>query len=293
MKELLLHYPPVATHLIHSKHVAQTFQIQVARPPQKRGESRRVPVVYVTDGNAVFDIFKGISWLMQGFNRDLDFILVAIGYPSDSPFTGELLRGRDLTFPGCPNVFNGLKPPWDDVFAPEKDTKSFCGAEDFQRFIEEELLLFVDERYETLPGERTYFGHSMGGGFGLFTLFTHVHLFRNYIVSSPTVVYHGETPDGTQYENHNFMLNRARDFVVSSGSLNNIRLYMSVGTEEEFEPLIANWQFVSGFYRLANLLKEAAIPGLNLMTETFPGETHITAWPIAFMHGVRFVFNVR
>jgi predicted alpha/beta superfamily hydrolase len=289
----LLHYLPVETHLLESRQVAQTFKIQVARPPQTRGSAATLPVVYVTDGNAVFDIFKGITWLLQGFRRDLDFILVAIGYPAESPYAGEVLRGRDLTFPGCPNFFHGLTPPWDDVDAPVPGTKDFCGAEDFQRFLELELFPLIDATYQTVPGDRSYFGHSLGGAFGLFTLFTQAHLFRNYVISSPAVLYHGATPDGTRYDNHGFLLNRAQEFIAAQSPLRDIKLYLSVGAEEEFEPSIANWQFVSGFYRLATMLREASIPGLVLSTETFPGETHTTAWPIAFMHGVRAVFHAR
>jgi hypothetical protein len=64
-----------------------------------------------------------------------------------------------------------------------------------------------------------------------------------------------------------------------------------VGAEEEFDSLRARWQFTSGFYHLAALLKRAAIPGLERVTEAVPGETHMTVWPIAFMHGVRTIFD--
>jgi hypothetical protein len=277
-------------------YVCQTFKIQVMRPPQRRVETRRFPVVYVTDGNAVFDIFKGISRLIQSSECESPpFILVAIGYPGDSPCAGHLLRGRDLTFPGCPNYFNGLQrlSEWEGVVTPEAGTRDFSGAEDFQRFLGEELIPFIDEKYEALPGDRTYFGHSMGGGFGLFTLFTQKSLFRNYICSSPTLIYHGVTPNGTRYEHHDFLLQRTREFIATSNSLNGIRLYLSVGSEEQFEPIIANWQFTSSFYRMIALLAEAAIPGLTLMSEVLMSETHTTVWPIAFTHGVQAVFGRR
>ncbi|MGO8973740.1 MAG: alpha/beta hydrolase [Steroidobacteraceae bacterium] len=271
--------------------MAQTYQIQVMRPMQRRGETRRFPVVYATDGNAVFDLFKGLSWLVQAYRQDAPaFILVAIGYPGDSPVTGEILRGRDLTFPGCPNWFDGFEMPWEGVAAPENNTNGFGGAEDFQRFIGEELIPYIDEHYETVPGDRTYFGHSVGGAFGLFTLFTQAQLFNNYILSSPALAYHGETAAGVHYDANDFMLERAREFTTSGRSLTGIRLYMSVGTEEELEPLIANWHFTSSFYRMTALLRMAAIPDLNLMTEVFAGETHATVWPMAFMHGIQAVF---
>jgi len=290
------YFPPIETHLTRSNYVRQTFKIQVMQPPKKKGEVIRYPVVYATDGNVVFDMFKGIAWLLQADQRLVrPFILVTIGYPGDSPVAGELLRSRDLTFPGCPNYFAGSEElaGWEGLLAPEPGAKGFCGAEDFQSFLARELFPFIDARYATRPDDRTYFGHSMGGGFGLFTLFTQTHLFRNYICSSPTVMYHGETPTGQRHEDHDVMLRRIREFVAARKSCDAVRLYLSVGTEEQFEPLVANWQFVSSFYRMLSLLKRAAIPGLTLMSEVFAGETHATVWPIAFMHGVQAVFGTR
>jgi uncharacterized protein len=285
------YFPLGDTHFIRSNHVRQTYKVQVMLPMQRRGETRRFPVVYTTDGNAIFDVFRGLSWLMQAYRPDAPaFILVAIGYPGDAPVTGEILRGRDLTFPGCPNWFSGFEVPWEGIPAPEDNTKDFGGGEDFRRFIGDELIPFIDEHYETFPGDRTYFGHSVGGAFGLFILFTQTRLFKNYIVSSPALAYHGETAGGMHYDGHDFMLRRAQEFITESKSLAGIRLYMSVGTEEELEPLIANWHFTSSFYRMTAYLRMAAIPDLKLMTEVFAGETHATVWPLAFMHGVQAVF---
>jgi len=286
----------VATHLLSSAHVAQTFKIQVMQPAQTRESKRRFPVVYLTDGNAVFDFCRGIAQLMQASERESPpFILVAIGYPSDSPFAGNVLRGRDLSFEDCPDFITGCQflQQWDGVLSAAPGTSPRYGAENFQRFIDAELIPFIDREYPTAPRHRTYFGHSAGGGFGLFTLFTQTRLFQNYIVSSPILTYHGTTAGGVRYEYHDFMLERARTFIASGQSLEGVRLYMSVGAEEELDPLNANWQLTSSFYRMVSWLRAAAIPGLKLMAEAFPGETHTTAWPIAFMHGIQAVFGTR
>ncbi len=296
VRDGLRYFPAVETHLLSSRFVSQVFKVQVMRPPQKMGQTQRFPVVYATDGNAGFDMLKGISWLMQGSERESPpFILVAIGYPGDSPCAGSLLRGRDLALPGCPNYLSGLETllEWDGILMPEEGAEGFGRAEDFQRFLAEELIPFIDDTYQAAPGDRTYFGHSLGGAFGLFTLFTQSSLFRNYIISSPAVSYHGTTADGTRYEHHDFLFERATAFFATGNSLEGTRLYMSVGTEEQFEPSIANWQFVSSFYRMVALIKDAASPGLTLMTEALANETHTTAWPIAFIHGIQATLGTR
>jgi hypothetical protein len=92
------------------------------------------------------------------------------------------------------------------------------------------------------------------------------------------------------YSNHDFMLRRAAQFIATGRALNPTALYMSVGAEEEFEAGLTKWQLASSFLRMVALFKHGAVPGLTLTTEVFPTETHLTAWPIAFMHGIQAVF---
>jgi uncharacterized protein len=292
-EEVQEYFPAVETHLIHSRHVQQTFQVKVMRPSRLKGAKVRYPVVYATDGNFAFDALKGISYSIQRYARDApSFILVGIGYPSESPLAGQVLRARDMTFQGYPQ-FSTKPLPVEGILVADKQARDYYGAEDFQRFIENELVPVIDEKYETIPGERTYFGHSLGGSFGLFTLFTKPHLFKRYIISTPALMYHGESSAGMHYENNDFLLRNARNFIHSRPSLDGVRIYMSVGAEEEFESTITEFQFTSSLYRLAALLRAAAIPGLELTTEVFPGETHLTVWPIAFIHGIQATFGTR
>jgi predicted alpha/beta superfamily hydrolase len=290
-----IHFPPSETHLIRSQYVQQTFKVQVMRPARSEGDTSRYPVVYVTDGNLVFAMFETISKLIQLSKRDAPpFILVGIGYPSDFPLAGTMLRVRDFSFPRYPKFsLAAAMPPWEGVMLAEEGTKATDGGEDFQRFIGDELIPFIDETYETTPGDRTYFGHSGGGVFGLFTLFSKPNLFRNYIVSSPALSYHGDMPGGFHYENYDFAFDEAREFIAAKKPVDGISIYMSAGAEEEYEPELAQWRLTSSVLRMAALMHSARVPGLRLMTEIFPGETHMTVWPMAFIHGVQAVFGTR
>jgi len=159
------HFPPIDTHLLRSKHVAQSFQIKVMQPLQSKESATRFPVLYLTDGNALFDLASGIAALMQAFRSESSrFILVAVGYPGQSPIAGEALRGRDLTFPGCPDFVRGhsLLAEWDGVLLPPAGTTDFGGAAEFQRFLGEELIPYIDARYPTVPHVRAYFGCKSG-----------------------------------------------------------------------------------------------------------------------------------
>jgi uncharacterized protein len=278
--------PPVETHVISSRYVDQTYRIQVMQPVRKKGDMTRLPVVYVTDGNLMFEAFRSIALSMQRAAPDApQFMLVGIGYPSNLPIAGSLLRARDLTFPGYPQI--RIRPPnVEGVLVAKEGTKNFYGADDFLQFLANELFPTIDVTYPTSAGERTYFGHSAGGGFGLYTLFTRSELFNNYIVSSPGLIYHGESSAGIRYDEYDFVLQYARNFIQSGEALPGTRLFMSVGMEEEYEPQLLQWRLTSSFYRMAALLRAASIPGLAFIAETFAGERHETVWPRAFIRGV-------
>jgi predicted alpha/beta superfamily hydrolase len=292
MSDTHFHCPAVETHLVRSRQVEQEFKIQVMLPPLRRGCAPNLPTVYATDANLTFDVLKGLSYSLQSPERNTPpFMLVGIGYPSDNPFAGAMLRARDFTFPGYPQL-STTPPAIDGVLLPGPGGKDFYGAEAFQRFLKSELIPFIEERYATVPEERTYFGHSAGGGFGLFTLFTARDLFRNYIISSPGLLFNGTSSAGVSYQDYDFVLRDARRFLASGQTLQN-DIFMSVGSEEEYEPALLQWQLTSSFFRLTALLEAAGVPGLRLTTEVFRGETHMSVWPLAFMHGIAAVIGHR
>jgi predicted alpha/beta superfamily hydrolase len=287
-----MHFPAVQKHFITSKNVAQTYQVHVMCPPQLNRDENRFPAVYATDANASFDMFKGIAWIIQAAGLVPPFILVGIGYPSHSPIAGERLRGRDFTFPGCPDYFSGLPEldAWTDVLSPASGTPHIGGADAFRAFLGEELVPFIDQNYPTILGDRAYIGHSMGGGFGLHTLISGASLFNRYVISSPTLWYNGTTPGGVTYENLDMLLGPIHRFLSETKIQQDIKLYVSVGSAEEEEPLLKNWRLVSGFNRLRDELRAARPQWLNWTAEILHGESHATAWPIAFMHGAQAVF---
>lgn len=298
----MIQFPPIETHHIRSAHVAQTFRIQVMRPGRLIGESRKFPVVYATDGNWTFDMFKSISYLLQMSELDAPpFILVGIGYPSDQPHAGYMLRMRDLTAPPFPRWEKWetdwqacvKNPRMEGVLEPERGAKAFHGGENFREFLADELIPFIDQNYETLSGERIYFGHSAGGFFGMFTLFTRPHLFKYYIASSPAISYHGEPQWGGRYDNYDFGAQMVREFAASGQALTGVHLYVSAGGDEEYEPVMSEMRITSSVERLVKVLKDTALPGLKVMSEIFPGETHKSVWPFAFTHGVQAMLGTR
>lgn len=280
--ETRFYVPRVRTHLIECASIGQVFQIQVMEPVMQRGSNERFPVLYLTDANLSFDFAKGISHCLQSSGQVRRFILVGIGYPGDNPFAGGVLRCRDMTsaaskeIPGLPR-----SSPIEGVPGLEADARVWGGADEFLAFIRDQLVGGIDEAYPTLPGERAYFGHSLGGSFGLHALFSPTPIFNKYIISSPGISY-----DGDDYGI------REAQRVIASGRPLPARVAMSVGDQEEFERDYAKSQCVSSVYRLAALLHRSAVAGLEFTCRIIPGETHVSVWPIAFSHGVQAIYGV-
>jgi len=67
-----------------------------------------------------------------------------------------------------------------------------------------------------------------------------------------------------------------------------VRIFLCVGELEEFD---GSFHFTTGYYELAKALSEAAVDALDLTLELLPGESHPSAWVVAFTHGFRALFG--
>lgn len=289
---------------IASSEVDQTFAISVMYRLDADPE-RPPPIVYATDANMTFEMFKSIACLLQLRQVDAPpFVLVGIGYPSDASYGGIMLRIRDFTVPPYPKWGPNWRTWFDsnseifkahkgDILMPREGMPAVQGGQAFLRFIETELIPDVESRFACDPSRRIYFGHSGGGFFGLHTLFNHGHLFSDYIVSSPGIHFHGTAPGGVDYCDEEFGIKMLRDFLDRGGSLAGKRLYLSAGLDEEFEASVAPFKITSSVLRFAKSLFDASIEGLETKLEIHPDESHTTVWPIAFTHGLQMMLGTR
>jgi uncharacterized protein len=274
--------PRVETHVLTPRGSDQTYQVEVMQPMAERDSHERFPTLYLTDGNLLFGAARAISHSLQFTGEVRRFILVGIGYPGDNPFAGTVVRGRDLSWadirglPDSPRTSSIEGVPGFAAGHPDR-----LGGERFLAFIRDELIGVIDSTYPTVRGDRAYFGHSAGGGLGLYALFAHAGLFSRYILSSPAVSYAG----------HDFALDLARAFIASGKHLQ-AKLILTVGGQEEGESNLAEWHMVSSLERLAAALAGAGIRGFELQSEVIAGETHMSVWPVTFSRGIRAIYGL-
>ena len=158
-----------------SKYTPNEYVIQVYipyAPAPKTG----YPVLYMLDGNAVFDSASSIAQSIGGGSEKMGLdpvVIVSIGYPSETQFSGQQ-RALDYT-----------PLPKND---PQKDERyQYGGAENFLQFIQSELKPRIQQSIEINTQQQTLFGHSFGGLFTLNTLFKHPQSFNRYVAASPSL----------------------------------------------------------------------------------------------------------
>ncbi len=174
-----------------SKILQEERTFLIYRPANYNYSQSRYPVLYILDGNAHFHHVTGITRYLSQIRSIPRMMVVAI------PNTN---RDRDLLPTKMAHVRNS------------------GGGDNFLKFIETELIPFVDNNYRTYP-YRILVGHSFGGLFAVYTLLTKPKLFEAYIAVSPSL-----------HWDNLLVLKKAMKLFKSKLSLKKF-LYMTMGNE--------------------------------------------------------------
>jgi predicted alpha/beta superfamily hydrolase len=247
---------------LKSAIVGDEFEISIALPFNYRDSDTTYPVLYMTDANMLFAAMTQMTRGMAqpGIEELPQIILVGIGYRIDSLAQWYRLRSRDLT----PTITEDLWPTG--------------GAPLFLRFIREELMPFIKKNYRASP-DASYAGYSLGGLFGLYVLFHTPEVFQRYIIGSPWILYDDEVT--LKYESK--YASTHRDLSA--------RIFVSVGELEETAGKVTGSTVVRDMKLLADKLTNRHYPGLSLDTKVFEGETHLSGGMVAFMRGLRSIYQ--
>ena len=143
---------------------------------------KKYPVLYLLDGDAHFFSVAGMIHQLSTINGNtLCPEMIVVGIPNTD-------RTRDLTPSHVAKVFG------DTTWA-----RTSGGAENFTRFIKEELITYIDSKYPTTP-YRSLLGHSLGGLFTINTLVHHPDMFNNYLAIDPSLWWDNEKLSGQSIE---------------------------------------------------------------------------------------------
>lgn len=178
-------------------------RIWVYLPPGYDSTDRRYPVLYMHDGQNLFDpeaAFCGV-W---GVDKTLDALY------RKKKSKGAIVVGID----------NGGDERWNE-YSPwgDEEGDGRCSGDRYARFIIDELKPQVDQRLRTLPGRETtgVAGSSLGGIISFYMALKYPGVFSRAGVFSPSFW---------------FARAEARELVKRARTRQGLRIYMDVGTDE-------------------------------------------------------------
>lgn len=235
---------------LDSKTLGETRRMNVYLPPgYAEDASRRLPVLLLIDGGLGED-FLHIAGLVQvsvasGTMRP--FILVGVE---------NTQRRLDLTGP--------TENAQDQRIAP-----AVGGSAAFRRFLREELLPEVDQRYRT-TAERAIAGESLGGLFVVETLLLEPALFDTYIAIDPSL-----------WWNEHRLLDGTAERLAALGRQPKALYFAS----SDYEGIATLTQ------QFATVLAERAPPTLRWQYQPMPRETHGTIFHPAALSAFRSVLR--
>jgi predicted alpha/beta superfamily hydrolase len=216
----------------------------------------------------VTDMTRNLQW----GGEMPEAIIVGIGYPINSEKTDEerwakwlAWRMRDYT----PTHNSQMDKDFGD-----EGIKS-GGANTFIKFMEHELFPFIEQNYRVKSKERSYLGFSLGGMFGLYTLFKKPDLFKRYLIGSPSIWY-----------DNKLILLLEKTFASNQQDLT-ANVFISVGSLEEE----INAGMVRNMLELTSTLKGRKYKNFSIEPAILEGETHMSAPSVCFQRGLRYFFR--
>jgi len=267
---------------LKSDIVGDVFEITVMKPEDASDEP--LPVIYLTDANNSLGTGCDAANLLMLGGEIPQVILVAIGYPLGGDFNNFIkLRTRDFSPSLCK-----WQTPMQAELADMKLEDIICGgAPNFLEFLTTELRDFIGSKYNTLD-DTTYIGDSMGGLFGVYTLFHKPRSFKRYVIGSPWMCW--DYPLCFEYE---------KKYSENHDDLKAI-VYMATGGDEHIlypnlpdaiVPLFKDAKTEEYSREMFKLLESRNYPSLNFRGKILDDETHFTMVSSLIGKGLKSVFN--
>jgi predicted alpha/beta superfamily hydrolase len=148
--------------------------------------------------------------------------------------------------------------------------KTSGGADNFLRFIKEELIPYVNKTYPS-NGDNTLWGHSLGGMFATYAMLKEPATFKSYIAVDPSV-----------WWDKNYVARMAADRLSTLAGLN-ATFYASGRDEAGMKNMKVD--------TLETVLKSHAPADLHWKVVSYPGESHSSVRLKTTYDGLRFTYT--
>ena len=229
------------------------YHIHIALPAGYADTEKAYPTLYVLDPHLIFGMSREIIRLLELGQELPPLVLVGIG------FSG-------------PNKDIESHQVRDYVPKSQADDSGSGGAENFARFLREDLIPFIGSEYRVDAEDTCFLGYSLAGLFGLYTLFHHPDTFLRYIISSPWM-----DPNDLQ------ILSYETEYAATHSDLP-AQVFIGAGSREP-EFVVNNLQKLEKALRIRNY------PNFRLQTHIFENETHLSVVPHSISRGLKAVYS--
>ncbi len=239
------------------------YDIYISIPKQPAPESG-YPIIYVLDGNAFFHTFHETVKVQSARSEKtkvIPAVIVGIGYPVDAAFASEF-RVYDFT---PPTSVENLPPKPDGSAWSENG-----GAEEFFHFITQELQPCIEQHVSIDRQKQTLFGHSLGGLFALYVLFSGTSAFQTFMITSPSI-----------WWGNRVILELVKNWAANT-DISEKRVFLAVGELEKDH-------MVNDARDLAIRLEELRSKGLTTVFYELTDENHVSVVPTVISRAIRFL----
>ncbi|WP_081987034.1 alpha/beta hydrolase [Planococcus sp. CAU13] len=231
---------------VYSNKLANERLVRVYTPADYHEKEKSYPVLYMHDGQNVFNDKEAIGGLSLRLEKYLDenkLEIIVVAIDQNSP------ERKDEYCPWPNNEFSRK------LLADE--TLSFGGKGDaYSSFVVEELKPLIDRKYRTQKDAAAMAGISMGGQIALYTACKYPGVFRNLILLSSAF-----------YANQEEM-----EKLVATADLTAIRnIYMDCGTDEAGKGTFISEEFLASNKSIFNIVKQKVF---NARFEALEGKEH-------------------
>lgn len=241
-------------HIIKSDILKEERPIIISLPIGYKNSSANYPVLYVLDGLENIKHTVATAELLAESGLVSPMIIVGIE---------SLDRAKDLT---PSKAGEGVYGGTEGAGIPQSG-----GASLFLKFLENELIPYLDTNFRTHP-YRILEGHSFGGLFSTFALMQQSSLFDAFIIQAPAL-----------WWNNQEMIETAKTFFKSNSNLNKT-VYFGIGGDD-------GWGMRQELKKYVNVVKDNAPKGFRWKHEEVGDEDHSQARLLLNYHGLRFIFS--
>jgi len=247
---------------LSSSALGRDYALHVKLPPgygAPQNSGRRYPVILFNDSGYCWLTAVGVTRAPFSLGGYEPAILVGVSYALGED--GVASRVRDYT-------------PTKDLGWRRFDTG---GAEAYLRFIEREVIVFLDAEYRTDPERRLLVGHSLGGLFAAYALLSKPDLFSGYLLSSPSLWFDEEA------------ILRLEAEAGAAGRALSGQVFIAVGSTETPSLNGRPHDMVAQAVNFAELLRTRGHDRLEVRHIVYEEGTHLTVYPGALTESLRWM----